>query len=124
MDRKLIVRVRRLREAGWALPRHRHAFGQPGEGVFSLLEVMVPELNRHARVATLLDAHTGTPVAGIGSLYDAVMLRATADEWVVTGFERIERDMRVFDVAQTWLISLVRMEDAQPDRLAGAPQHE
>lgn len=76
----------------------------------------MPSLNRHARVATLIQLGTGAPVAGLGSLYDAVLLRATADEWVVTGFERIEHGMQVYDVAQTWIIALVRLSE-EPDGL-------
>lgn len=118
MGQKLIVRVRRLRDAGWALPRHRHGFGQLYEGIISLQEEMVPALHRHARVAKLLDVRTGALVDGVGSLYDAVLLRATADEWVVAGVERIEQGMRIIDVAQTWLITLDRMESA-PDWAPG-----
>lgn len=109
MTGKLIVQVRRLRQDGWTLPRHRLAFGPPAEGIFSLREELVQALHRHTRVAMLLDAHTLAPVAGIPPLYDAALLRATADEWVVTGFERIERGVQMVDVAQTWLVALVRM---------------
>lgn len=110
MVRKLIVQVRLLRDAGWILPRYRHAFGQPFEGIFSLREERVVALNRHTRVATLQQVDTMAPVAGILPLYDAVLQRATADEWVLTGFEQIDNGLRVVDTAQTWLVDLVRLE--------------
>lgn len=110
MDRKLIVQVRRLRDEGWVLPRHRLAFGQLPEGIFSLREELVPALNRHTRVARLLDAGTGTPVEGLLALYDAAVLRAGADEWVVAGMERVLRGLQEVDVAQTWQVAMVRFE--------------
>lgn len=112
MNGKLIVQILRLRDEGWVLPRHRWAFGQLPEGVFSLREEWVPELNRHARVARLLNTHTGMPVDGLAPLADSVLLRASADEWVISGMERVMRGLQVVDVAQTWLVSLVRMEPA------------
>lgn len=75
------------------------------EGIFGLREEHVPALNRHSRVARLLDAATGAPVPNVPALYDAVLLRATADEWVVTGFERIEQALQILDVAQTWVLT-------------------
>jgi len=120
MIRKLIVQVRLLRDAGWILPRYRHAFGQPFEGVFSLREERIVALNRHIRVATLLQVDTMLPVAGILPLYDAVLQRATADEWVFTGFEQIDDGLRVVDTAQTWLVDLLRLETSSastPDEL-------
>ncbi len=110
MDRKLIVQVRRLRDEGWVLPRHRLAFGLLPEGIFSLREEMVPMLNRHARVARLLDADTGKPEDNPPALYDAVVLRATADEWIVSGLERVLSGLQEVDVAQTWQVALLRIE--------------
>jgi len=99
-----------MREAGWTLPRHRHAFGQPYKGIFSLREEHVAFLNRHSRVARLLQPGSMAPVDGINALVDAVLLRAGADEWIVTGIERVEQNTRVFDVAQTWVISPLVLE--------------
>ena len=111
MGKKLIVKVRCLRDSGWVLPRHRLAFGKPFEGIFSLQEQHVPSLNRHSRVATLVQADGIAQVPGIATLYDATLLRATADEWVVTGFERLEQAAKVMDVVQTWLITLAHFNE-------------
>lgn len=112
MDAKLIVRVILIREAGWVLPRHFHAFPKVHEGIFALHEERVPELSRTSRVARLLQVDTGLPVVGIAPLMDAVLLRATADEWVVTGFERVEQRLKLVDCAQTWVITPVALREA------------
>ena len=106
-DKKLIVAVVCLRIAGRAVPKHNLAFTQPFRGVLTLDEQRVPALNRHALVAMLRDPTTGAPVDGIAPLIDARVVRATADEWVVTGFERIDDGMQERDCAQSWL---ARME--------------
>lgn len=74
-----------------------------------LLRDLYAALSRHFRVARLLDPHTPASAAGIGPLYDAVLLRSTADEWIVAGVERVAGGLQEIDVAQTWLVSLVRM---------------
>lgn len=110
MDSKLIVQVLRVRESGSVIPRHNLAFVKPFEGVFTLHEERVPDLNRHSRVARLLNPQVGTPV--LPELYDAALLRATADEWVVTGFERVEQRLKLVDCAQTWVITPVALREA------------
>lgn len=108
MDKKLIVAVVTLREGGRTVPRYQHAFRSAIRGILTLNETQISALNRHALVATLRDLDSGAAVAGIEPLIDARLIRATSDEWVLTGFERVQIGMHECDCAQTWL---VRMEE-------------
>ena len=108
MDKKLIVTVVTLREGGRVLPRYQHAFRSVARGILTLNEAQISALNRHALVATLRDTDTGAAVAGIEPLLDARLIRATSDELVLTGFERVQIGLHECDCAQTWL---VRMEE-------------
>ena len=103
MDKKLVVAVIRLREAGKIIPRHNLAFATPVLGVLNLGEERIPALNRHALVATLRDPQTGVIVEGLPPLVDARLVRALPDEWVFTGFERVLVGMQECDCAQSWL---------------------
>lgn len=109
MDRKLIVEVRLLRESGWIIPRHRHAFAASHRGILTLDEERVPALNRHARVARLRDALTGALVEAVPPLIDATLLHAGADEWVIAGVEHVMHGVREADCAQTWLVQPVQL---------------
>ena len=109
MDKKLIVAVVRLRDAGRVIPRHNLAFVAPLRGVLTLREEPVPALNRHALIATLCDPDTGAGIDGLTPLIDARLVRAMADEWVLTGFERVMIGMQECDCAQTWLARMERL---------------
>lgn len=109
MGKKLIVDVVCLRNAGKVVPRHNLAFVTPFVGVLTLYEERVPELNRHALVATLRDPDTGAGIAGLCPLVDARVVRATGDEWVLTGIERVMANLQEVDCAQSWLVRIVRL---------------
>lgn len=115
MNRKLIVTVIKLRDAGRTVPRYQRAFATPAHGILTLNEAQVSSLNRHALVATLRDPDTGAAVTGVESLIDARLIRATSDEWVLTGFERVLIGMHECDCAQTWV---VRMEELRSEEQA------
>lgn len=111
MEKKLIVAVVRLRDAGRTIPRHNLAFVEPLRGVLTIQEESVPTLNRHALIATLRDPATGAPVDGLPSLVDVRVVRALADEWALTGFERVTVGMQECDFAQSWLARMVQLAD-------------
>jgi len=96
-----------MREEGWILPRFRSCMLRPVRGVLSLRDERVDDLMRNARIARLVDPDTGVALTAPPALFDATLTRATADEWTLAGFERIEHMGRVVDYAQTWLISPV-----------------
>ena len=116
MERKLIVAVLKMRDAGWVIPRYQHAFPRRLQGVLTLQEEQVPSLNRSAYVATLRDPATGAPVDGLAPLIDARLIRALADEWIWTGMEHVLVGLRECDCAQTWQVRLVALES--PDQIA------
>ena len=103
--------VLRMRAEGRPVPRHNLAFATPFLGVLRLGEERMPELNRHATVARLLDAETGRPVDGLLPLVDARVVRVLADEIVLTGFERVSDGLTERDCAQSWV---ARMESLRP----------
>lgn len=106
MGKKLIVDVVRLRNAGKVVPRHNLAFVKPFVGVLTLNEERIVDLNRHSLVATLRHPDTGAPVPGLNPLLDARVVRATNDEWVLTGIERVADNLIELDCAQSWLVRL------------------
>jgi hypothetical protein len=112
MDSKLIVALTCLRSSGKIVPKHNLAFTQPFRGVLTLSEEHLPNLHRHALVARLRDPLTNAPIDALPPLIDARLIRATADEWVITGFERVMISMQECDCAQTWV---ARMEQLLVD---------
>lgn len=113
-SRKLHVEVLRLRDHGWVLPRFRLALLRPKPGLLLLDEIEVKALNRHARVARLIDAEAQIPFDQIPPLIDATFLRMTVDEWVLTGTERLPDGLREIDYTQSWLVTPVELR-VQPD---------
>lgn len=105
----------RVREKGWALPRHRLNMAGPVRGLLSVEEHQDQELNRTTRVARLLDAKTGRPMDAVLPLYDVALICVRKDYMSLTGIER-HHDMllqRNFDFAQTWLLQ--RIDDMDWD---------
>lgn len=101
----------RVRDRGWALPRHRWAFGQKPRGEVSIDEIFDPDMQRHSKVARLL-APAGAPSIDVPQLYDVTLLRMTRGLIVLAGFERLvdESGQRAYDYAQTWLLYEVPAE--------------
>lgn len=110
MDKKLIVAVLKMREAGWIIPGYQHAFPRLLQGVLTLQEERVPSINRSAFVATLRDPDTGAPIDGMAPLIDARVVRVLADEWILTGMEHVLVGLRECDCAQTWQVRFVALQ--------------
>ena len=111
--RKLIVTVTKLRDSGRAIPRYQHAFPKTFQGVITADEEHVPALKRRALVAILRDPETGSAIDGIAPLWDARVIRATADEWVWSGIEGAYVGTIEVVVAQTWRV-LATSLDVKP----------
>ena len=121
--RKLVVTVLKLRESGRAIPRYQHAFPKTFRGVITADEEHVPALNRRSLVAILRDPETGAAIDGIAPLWDARVIRATADEWVWSGIEVAYVGTIEVAVAQTWRVQAVSLEvrsSTEDDRHIGA----
>ncbi len=52
---RMLIRLHRLRERGWPIPRYQFAFKKTILGELTVHEVRDPVLNRHTRVATSSD---------------------------------------------------------------------
>ena len=77
-------------------------------------EERIPELNRHALVARLLDPATGGDLS-TNPLIDARVVRAMDDEWIITGFERVMVGMFECDCAQSWIARLGEIQGEKDD---------
>ena len=73
-------------------------------GELTVHEVRDPVLNRHTRVATLLDPTTGAPL-DVPQLLDTQLVGLTREVLSLSGIERVEDPLilKVEDFAQTWL---------------------
>lgn len=83
---------------GVVLPGHRLAFVTRHTGVLSLHEELDPVRNRHVMVARIGD--------DVPPLYDAKVVKISVDFMVITGFERIQRDIvsQTVEYAQSWFL--------------------
>ncbi len=111
MDKKLIVAIVKVREAGRTIPRHNLAFTPPYRGILNINEERISALNRHALIATLRDPQSGELVPGLNPLVDARLIRATCDEWILTGFERVMLNLQESDCAQSWIVRIDELVD-------------
>ena len=100
----MLIRLHRLRERGWPIPRYQFAFKKTILGELTVHEVRDPVLNRHTRVATLLDPTTGAPL-DVPQLLDTQLVGLTREVLSLSGIERVEDPLilKVEDFAQTWL---------------------
>lgn len=105
----MIVRLHRLRERGWPVPKYQFAFRAPLPGELILFELRDDILNRHTRVARLL-TEAGALRSDIPDLLDAQVLSLTRERMVLSGIERDEDVAlnRIVDFAQTWVCWLVQ----------------
>lgn len=124
MDKKLIVAVLKMREAGWIIPGYQHAFPHLLQGVLTLQEERVPSINRSAIVATLRDPSSGAPVEGVAPLIDARVIRVLADEWILTGMEHVLVGLRGCDCAQTWQVRFVELQAFNQEPNGYLSRHE
>lgn len=102
-----LYELTRVRDAGWLLPRHRHAFSTKPVGRLLVGEEYLADLARHTLTAHLLDAVSGARLSEIPPLYDVRLLKWTSGLVVLAGFERIPdgKGLKILDVAQTWLLN-------------------
>lgn len=99
----MIVRLLRLRDRGWPIPKYQFAFKQGIEGELTVYEERDAVLNRHTRIARLRDLHNHQPIGP--ALLDAQLVGLTREVLSLSGIERIEDPtlLKVEDFAQTWI---------------------
>lgn len=115
----MIVRLHRLRERGWPIPKYQLAFKPALEGELLVSEERDPVFNRHVRIARLKEQHSGSLLCPV--LLDVQLVGLTREVMSLSGVER-HQDLtieRVEDFAQTWLCWL----DA-PDSLGQTPSQQ
>ena len=94
----MIFRTHLLMDHGVVLPGHRLAFTTRYTGALLLHEELDPVRNRHVMVARIGDE--------VPPLYDAKVVKISVDFMVITGFERIQRDIvsQTVEYAQSWFL--------------------
>lgn len=103
----MIVRLLRLRERGWPIPKYQFAFKQGIPGELTVHEERDAVLNRYTRIARL--RATGSHGSlDVPPLLDAQLVGLTREFISLSGIERIEdRAIRkIEDFAQTWICLL------------------
>lgn len=100
----MLVRLHRLRERGWPIPRYQFAFKSAVEGELTLHEERDDLLNRYTRIARLRSPN-GYADLGVPPLLDAQLVELTRERLVLSGIERSEdiTIQRIEDFAQTWV---------------------
>lgn len=103
----MIVRLLRLRERGWPIPKYQFAFKQGIPGELTVHEERDPVLNRYTRIARL-HAPGSHGFLNVPPLLDAQLVGMTKEFISLSGIERIE-DLaisKIEDFAQTWVCLL------------------
>lgn len=110
----MLIRLLRLRERGWPIPKYQFAFKQGIPGELTVHEERDPVLNRYTRIARLTDPVTHNPMPNIPKLLDAQLVGLTREMMSLSGIERIEDPalQKIEDFAQTW-ICLLDPEEGQ-----------
>lgn len=100
----MLIRLHRLRERGWPIPRYQFAFKAPELGDLTVHEERDEVLNRYTRVAKVRSTEKGNPLL-VPRLLDAQLLEMTKERLVLSGIERVEDPviLKVEDFAQTWV---------------------
>ena len=104
----------RVRDHGWVVPRHNAGMLRAVRGQLYLRDVLFPDLRRHVRVA---EFHVKE--GQLLTLMDAMLMHASPDRLVLSGFERVLVGMKETDFAQTWV--LVECEGHEPVATRGPP---
>lgn len=101
----MLVKLHRMRERGWPIPRYQFAFKPTIPGELTVSEVRDEILNRYTRVATLRDVATGAAIASVPKLLDVQLVGMTREYLSLSGIERVEDELlsKVEDFAQTWI---------------------
>ena len=110
---RMLVRLHRLRERGWPIPKYQFAFKPPTLGELTLFEVKDDLLNRHTRMAKLT-AISGRRELLAPPLLDAQLVELSQERMVFSGIERQEDILlsKIEDFAQTWVCWL--RDDDEP----------
>lgn len=100
----MIIRLQRLRERGRPIPKYQHAFKSLVEGELLVFEERDSVLNRHTRLAKIVNPATYASV-GVPPLLDVQIVGMTREFISLSGIERIEDRaiLKIEDFAQTWL---------------------
>ena len=99
----------RVREDGWIVPRHNSGMLRAVRGVLRVEEVRIPNLNRHSRVAKFT-----TESGEVITMMDVVLLNATQNRIILSGFERNFVRTKDIDFAQTWVLVECQGTEASP----------
>lgn len=89
----------RVRVDGWLAPRHNSGLIRAVRGRLHVADERVPNLNRTCRVASF-----HTEGGEVIKLLDVVLLNATAERIVLSGFENNFVGLRETAHAQTWVL--------------------
>ena len=92
--------VLRLRFKGRPLPRRELANREPAQGDLRVEQCFDETLNRHLRLARLINPLRPRHPDELPALLDPTLLAMSPQAFTLTGFERIER----VDFAQSWLV--------------------
>lgn len=100
----MLVRLHRLRDRGWPIPKYQFAFKEALLGDLTVHEERDEILNRYTRVAKVRSTENGSPLL-VPCLLDAQLLEMTRERLVLSGIERIEElsISKIEDFAQTWV---------------------
>lgn len=109
----LAVKVLRLRNLGWILPRWQLAMPVGHAGYLRIDDQRVEDWHRFSRTATLFGEDNGEVVAAVPPLHDVALVQMTASHWILSGIERVEKSTQVIDYAQTWYVEPVSLAEAK-----------
>lgn len=91
-----------MRYKGRPLPRREVANREPAVGDLRVEQLYDETLNRHIRIAQLLNPLRPVRPEQLPTLYDPVLLAMSPQAFTLTGFERLDG----VDYAQSWLVTL------------------
>lgn len=93
--------ILRMRYKGRPLPRRELASREAAVGDLRVEQLYDDTLNRHIRIARLVNPLNQVHPEQLPTLYDPVLLAMSPQAFTLTGFERIEG----VDYAQSWLVT-------------------
>ncbi|WP_045227352.1 hypothetical protein [Methyloterricola oryzae] len=101
--------VWRLREQGWLLPRFRSCMVPPVRAILHVREQRDQDLNRHIRVAELLDPRSRQSLPDFPNLLDVTLVALDETSTTLAGTERLNdpRADREYLYAQSWFLRAV-----------------
>jgi len=101
--------VWRLREQGWLLPRFRSCMVPPVRAILHVREQRDQDMNRHLRVAELLDPRSRQSLHDFPPLLDVTLVALDETSMTLAGTERVRdpRADREYLYAQSWFLRAV-----------------